>query len=289
MRLIAHAKINWTLSVLSQREDGYHVLEMLMQSIGLSDTLEITEDAGLAFSIVGRAPVPSGADNLVMRAAEAIRGYAGVRRGAHIRLKKRIPVGAGLGGGSADAAATLLGLDRLWGLNLRAEELEGIALSLGADVPFCLTGGLAHAQGVGERLTHLPLPPPVDLVVIKPTAGLSTPTVFRTYDALQTKPVNPDTQKAARALSVGDLPGLASSMGNALTPAAASIRPEIIDCIQALEHYGALRAQMTGSGSAVIGLFSSPDAAARAEQACGRFWRSVRTRTAPCGVSILSL
>ncbi len=289
MRLIAHAKINWTLAVTGRRPDGYHDLDMLMQSVWLGDTLELHPADSFTLSLMGGPRVPSGGDNLVLKAAEVIRDAAQVRRGARITLKKRIPVGAGLGGGSADAAAILLGLNELWDLRFSGEELSSLALAIGADVPFCMLGGLARAQGVGEILTEYPSPAPFELVIVQPCEGLSTPSVFKAYDALPEKAWGPRTDDALRALCAGDAPGVAASMGNALMRAAIPMRPDIAVCAQALEHFGALRAQMTGSGSAVVGLFDTPDHAAHAARACSRIWRRCfQTRTVNCGVSIIS-
>jgi len=289
MRLIAHGKVNWTLSVLGQREDGYHELDMLMQSVRLGDQIELYEADELSLGIVGRMLVPDDGSNLILRAAEVVRAALGVKRGARILLRKHIPISAGLGGGSADAAATLVGLNRLWDLGLTDPELRALALQVGADVPFCVTGGLARAEGVGERLTPLETTTRLDLAIIKPTNGLSTPAVFGAYDMLAQKPRNPNTDAVARALVDGDRQGLANNMHNALQQVATPLRPEIATCIQAMEHLGALRAQMTGSGSAVIGLFESTAAAACAVRACARIWpHSFRTHTMDRGLSILS-
>jgi len=237
--------------------------------------------------VTGKAPVPKDGNNLVLRAAELVRETMGVARGARILLRKRVPVCAGLGGGSADAAAVLLGLNALWGLGLGDQEIRALALAIGADVPFCVTGGLARAKGVGELLKRLDTPPRLELVIVRPAAGLSTPAVFAAYDGLAEKPKNPDTEAAMHALIAGDAGILAKTMGNALQGAAISLQPEIAVCVQALEHFGALRAQMTGSGSAVIGLFASADEASRAARALKRVWRhTFHTHTVGQGVSI---
>lgn len=287
MRIKARAKVNWTLSVLGQRGDGYHELDMLMQSIQLSDTLNIKEAGELSLALDGQAQVPSDGANLVLKAASLLREITNTKRGAQIRLKKAIPVSAGLGGGSADAAAALVGLNRLWGLGLSEKDLAALALKVGADVPFCLIGGLARARGVGDVLAPLQCRTGFHLVIVKPTIGLSTPAVFAAYDAMPHKPRGPAPDAATRAVTEGDASALAGAMGNALQPAAILLRPEIAVCIQALEHMGALRAQMTGSGSAVIGLYATPDAAARATAACRRIWRQCFcTRTVDHGISI---
>ena len=154
MHVVARAKINWTLDIVGKREDGYHLMDMLMQPVELADelTLEKTEN-GLTLTVSGYPRVKAGPDNLALRAAQALQAQTGYRGGASIHLHKRIPVGAGLGGGSADAAGVLAGLNRLWETGLTQPELEALGLRLGADVPFCLRGGLQRAQGVGEKLS----------------------------------------------------------------------------------------------------------------------------------------
>ncbi|MCL1965439.1 MAG: 4-(cytidine 5'-diphospho)-2-C-methyl-D-erythritol kinase [Firmicutes bacterium] len=289
MQITAHAKLNWTLSVLGRREDGYHELDTLMQSVALGDSIEMEHGDGLTLALAGKAAVPQDRSNLALRAADVLRKAMGVTAGARILLRKRIPVSAGLGGGSADAAAVLTGLSALWGLSVSDHDLKALALVIGADVPFCLTGGLARARGVGEALTRLDTPAPLEVVIVKPTAGLSTPAVFAAYDKLEKKPSNPDSDAATRALTAGNKRMLAAAMGNALQAAAVPLAPEIALCAQALEHLGALRAQMTGSGSAVIGLFASAKEAAAAANACRRLWKhTFHTRTVDRGVSIIA-
>lgn len=150
--------------------------------------------------------MPSGDGNLVLRAARRLREAAGVAQGARITMKKRIPVGAGLGGGSADAAAVLLGLNALWNLHMGWQDLRALARSLGSDIPFCMVGGLRRVRGTGEQLEALPCGAPFHLVIVQPCAGLSTPKVFAAYDALAVRPRNPDIEAAVAALAQGDPP-----------------------------------------------------------------------------------
>ena len=173
----ANAKINWSLSVLGVRPDGYHELDMLMQSVSLHDTLAFEESDGLSLSVDGR-PAAWDEKNLVCRAASLLRARCGQTRGVRVSLVKRIPAMAGLGGGSADGAATLLALNRLWELNLPMTELLSLGLSLGADFPFCLTGGLQRVRGVGELLQPLDAPSSPGLLLVMPDEGLSTGAVF---------------------------------------------------------------------------------------------------------------
>lgn len=271
LSLSAHAKINWSLAVLGRRSDGYHLLDTVMQSIALSDTLTFAPSDALSLSIDGPVALPDGGDNLVLRAAKLLQQACGVSAGASIGLTKRIPVGAGLGGGSADAAQTLVGLNRLWSLSLTEQELSAFALQLGADVPFCLRGGAARAQGIGEVLTPLPPLKMRHLVLVQPEKGLSTPSVFRCYDG-QPPAQNPDIEALIAALIGEDEGMLHLTMRNALQPAAILLQPGIRDCLDALLKQGATHAMMTGSGSAVFGLFPDSTSAAIAGERLRNRW-----------------
>lgn len=252
MILRAPAKINWTLNVTGVRPDGYHELDMLMQTVELHDVLEIEEDERLTLSC-DREDAPCDERNLVMRAARALQAACGCKRGARMRLAKRIPSQAGLGGGSSDCASALRGLNALWGLNLDEERLREIGLRLGADVPFCLTGGMCRARGLGEALTPLPSRSR-RVLLVKPAQGLSTPEVFHAFDR-QAKPDSADNEAAARALALGDDELLARSARNMLTDAAISLCPEVRETLCALRELGASFCAMSGSGSACLALF----------------------------------
>ena len=271
MRLQARAKINWSLDITGQREDGYHLMDMLMQPVTLHDivTLESAEEISLTTS--GSPLLPPSEEHLALRAARALAKHTGCTRGAAIHVEKHIPVGAGMGGGSADAAAVLCGLNRLWELGLSQEELERIGLTLGADVPFCLRGGLTRTTGVGERMEPLPCSRTWPLVVIQPCEGLSTGAVFKAYHQQETV-LRPATDEAARALETGDLPLLAKSLGNVLQPVSGQMRPEIDEAIRALRAQGAAVALMTGSGSAVFGVFAEDAKACSACETLRQRW-----------------
>ena len=202
MRIAARAKINWTLDIVGKREDGYHLMDMLMQPISLADDITLLPQEELTLSVSGFPRVNPGPENLALRAAVLLKQATGYTGGASIHVHKRIPVGAGMGGGSADAAGVLAGLNRLWGTGLTQAELETLGLQLGADVPFCLRGGLQRAQGVGELLTPLPCGGLYWLVVIQPCPGLSTKEVFSRF-SLEACEGKPDTQGAAEALAQG--------------------------------------------------------------------------------------
>lgn len=279
MKVEARGKINWTLDVTGRRADGYHLLDMLMQPIALHDTLELSPADGLSLTIDGAPGLSVGEDNLILRSARALQTAYGVSRGAAITLFKRIPMGAGLGGGSADAAAALKGLSELWGIEASLPELCAIGEGLGADVPFCLHDAPRRARGIGEILT------PTEsraypLVLLQPCAALSTREVFAAYHASpDIKP--PDTERAAQALSGGDLAALRACAGNVLEGASIPLRPEIAQAKAALYDHGAAFSQMTGSGSVVFGAFEDRETAARAWEALKEQWNTcILTETA---------
>lgn len=286
MHVLARAKINWTLDIVGKREDGYHLMDMLMQPVELADELTLDKaENGLTLTVSGYPRVKAGPDNLALRAAQALRECTGYRGGASIHLHKRIPVGAGLGGGSADAAGVLAGLNRLWETGLTQPELEALGLRLGADVPFCLRGGLQRAQGVGEELTPMACGGLFWLVILQPCPGLSTREVFGRF-RLDARENRPDTLAAAAALAAGDWRGLCRSLGNVLQGVSAELRPEIGEGIAALREHGAAGAWMTGSGSAVFGLFTRAQVAREAQQELHRRWRSC-FMTHTCQESVL--
>ena len=280
--LKAHAKINWTLDILGTRQDGYHLMDMLMQSVEMHDTLWLEEadtltleDAaqvqsarnGSTADDLSSAAVTYDENNLVFRAAKKLREYCRVEKGARMRLLKAIPSGAGMGGGSADAAAVLRGLVQLWNLDISEGELLKLGLSLGADIPFMLTGGLARVGGIGEEITPLSPAPAVHLVMLQPCGGLSTKEVFSAFDALDAALLaRPQTDAAQSALLSGDLSELGSAMNNVLEGVSVKARPAIGEAAKALESLGAVRGMMTGSGSVVYGVFENQESASAAAE-----------------------
>ena len=262
----APAKINWSLSICGDRPDGYHDLDMLMQSIELSDELTFETSRWLTLDVNGQR-LPSGDRNLVIRAANALNDAMGKRLGARITLKKYIPARAGLGGGSADCAATLLALNHMWNLHLPLRTLQQIGLNLGADVPFCLQRGLCRAQGVGEILTPREDAPVIPLAMITPGGGLSTPAVFKAWNA-GGYPMTPvKTDALADALLAGDLARAQELAHNDLEAPAISLMPEIGQLIEKFRSLGARFVRMTGSGSTVFAAFDSDEAAQAAVDA----------------------
>ena len=290
LRIQARAKVNWTLDVVGVLPNGYHDLDMLMQSVTLCDqiTIEDADDLTLTIRGQGGSFVPADDTNLVLRAANALREQTGCRKGARMMLRKYIPVAAGMGGGSSDAAAALKGLNVRWGLGLSDDELERIGLTIGADVPFCIRGGLQRAQGVGERLTPVPLKRPLYLVAFQPCRGLSTKEVFTALheDGIRDED-RPDNEAAQRALAAGDVRLLGRSLGNVLEPVSRRMRPDIDKAIRDIEASGAVGARMTGSGSAVFGVYLHAGACRKAAQELAKTYPTCRMmRTAECGVLI---
>jgi len=255
MRLVAEAfaKVNRSLVVLGKRPDGFHELDTVFQAVGLSDRLTFETSVGLSLE-VDDPSIPSGAENLVLRAARALAASAGVPARAAITLEKRIPSGGGLGGGSSDAAVALLGLSALWGLDLPVGGLAEIGASVGSDVPFFLYGGTARGLGRGERIAPLPDLPSAGVVLVMPPFPVATPAVFGRLGAPAWDGRSGEEADAAGAPDRNDL-----------EPAAEALFPALREVREALAAAGAEQARLSGSGSTVFGLF--PDLATASEAA----------------------
>ena len=259
----AFAKLNLTLDVLDRRPDGYHNLSSVMQTISVRDDVElILNDSGRWSLICDREDVPKDETNLAWRAAEIIFQTLGGRPdGLEIRLTKRIPSGAGLGGGSADAAAVLRALNRWREYPLSVYALCELGAQVGSDVPFCVLCGTALVEGRGERLTKLADAPEMFYVVCKPKLSFSTPELYRKLDETHVTQ-HPDAQQMQSALLSGDLEAVGKALGNVFEEAVVLDNPEINYIKSIFMTYGAYGAQMTGSGSAVFGIFDSFEYAA---------------------------
>lgn len=263
----AYAKINLTLDVLSKRADGYHELRSVMQTVSLCDDVEIDVDTGKPWKLVCDAPaIPADERNLAWRAARTFferigRGPDGVE----IRIRKRIPSEAGLAGGSADAAAVLRALNRWAGSPFSVEALCALGAQVGSDVPFCVLGGTALAEGRGERLTKLPAAPELQLVICKPPVAFHTPELFRRLDRVEIK-ARPDTDAMLSALQEGDGGRIAELLCNVFEQAVPDDE-DVGSIKKLLADNGALGEVMTGSGSAVFGVFRCPNCAERACEA----------------------
>ncbi len=274
MEISASAKINLTLDILRKREDGYHDLQMVMQSVSLADELTVTPARGGAGTAVADLHfLPTGGKNLAQIAAAAFRAATGLGGEVDVSIRKHVPVCAGLAGGSADAAAVLHAMNELAGAGLSRPELAQIGERVGSDVPFCVLGGTALAEGRGERLTPLPPLPPCHIVICKPPFSISTPQLFGRVNVRKIVR-RPDTAGVAAALEAGDLAGVARRMYNVFEDVLEPRRlVEINEIKSVLIDCGALGASMSGSGPSVFGLFEDE---ARARDACGRLRESYR-------------
>ena len=263
----APAKLNLGLEVVGRREDGYHEIATVFQTIDLVDDLVLEPAPELELQVSGLV-VPGGEENLVMQAARLLAARAGNGRGARISLHKRIRAGAGLGGGSSDAAAALLGLNRLWGIGLSYRDLRELASELGADVPFFLVAGTALGLGRGDAVIPLPQLPALAVALVSPEEGLSTQEVFQSGNFSLTNicKYNIITRFAHHYLT-GQ--GLDQLVRNDLQPAATELLPRIGFLCEGLREAGALATSMTGSGSSVYGLFQEESEARRALERCG--------------------
>ena len=266
LTLQAPAKINLTLDILGTRPDGYHEMYMVMQSVSLWD--EITLDLGSPGGVraeSGLRFLPNDKGNLAVAAALAFRQATGQTwEDLRIGLQKHIPVCAGTAGGSSDAAAVLRGLNALTGAGLSLEELAKIGEAVGSDVPYCVLGGTALAQGRGEILTPLPSLPPCHIILCKPAFSISTPALFREWDKKKRR-LRPDTKGMLKALAQGDLVGVGRRMFNVFEGVLAPQHRREIDSIKnTFIQAGALGAAMSGSGPTVLGLFDREDLAKEA-------------------------
>ena len=274
--LLAYGKVNLTLAVTGRRQDGYHTLCGVMQSIGLGNRLTLAasprNSGEPAVSLRCDDPqLPTDRRNTAAKAAFAFLEEAGLQTQAHLAVfvEKRIPYQAGLGSASADAAGVLAGANALFGRPLSQKRLLSLAASVGADVPFCLTGGTQRAEGIGEILTPLSVLPACALLIAKPPEGVSTPEAYARFDALP-HPARPDCAALEAALAAGNLAEIASACGNAFEQCCPVPAVGMLNI--AMREAGALGGAMSGSGPAVFGIFSNRQAACAAkEQLAPRF------------------
>ena len=262
----AYAKLNLTLDVLGKRADGYHDLQSVMQTVSLCDDIELDIGTGKDWCLKCTQPdIPADGRNLAWKAAKLFCDTLGKDpQGLEIRIGKRIPSGAGMGGGSADAAAVLRALNRFYGEPLSGTQLADLGARIGSDVPFCVLGGTAMAEGRGEILR--PIPPMLDCTILgcKPEFSVSTPELYRKIDEVAIAR-HPDNQQMEAALNAGDLNGLARCVYNVFDPVVAAQHEEIDRIKQICNDCGALASQMTGSGSVVFAIFDDLSSARKAE------------------------
>ena len=256
----AYGKINLALDITGKREDGYHLVRMILQTVDLYDLVTVEQQAeGIALTC-DDPRLPAGEPNLAYKAARAMIRAFDLPGGVKIHIEKHIPMEGGMAGGSSDAAAVILGMDELYDLHAEMEQLDEIAITLGADVPFCLRKGTYLAEGIGEKLTELPHAPHCDLVLIVPDFGISTAWAYAKADEMEDL-TRPDIQGMIKAIEKQDAMKMASGMGNVLEQVAIRKYPEIQTIKEKLLQNGAFGAMMTGSGSVIFGLFDDPEKA----------------------------
>ena len=271
MRLQAFAKINLGLDVLGKREDGYHEVRMIMQTIRMYDQLDMRKSVEPGIHLTtNKKYIPVDENNLVWRAAKLMMDTCGIIEGVSIHLHKVIPVAAGMAGGSSDAAATLVGMNRLFHCGLSKEKLMELGVQIGADVPYCVLRGTALAEGIGEKLTVLPPMPDCWILIGKPGISVSTKYVYTTLD-LNTDTVHPDIDGMKKALEDGNLYGITERMGNVLQDVTIPAYPEVERIKEQMKTLGAVNAMMSGSGPTVFGIFDNEE---KAQDACQKLRES---------------
>ncbi len=272
----ASAKINLSLDVHCKRADGYHEVEMVMTMVDLADRLELAPlpaEAGVVLSTAA-GYIPTDEKNVAVQAAKLFKAHFGIAQGVHISLDKRIPVAAGLAGGSSDAAATLRGLNRLWNVGASFEELEQLGAQIGSDVPFCVSGGTVLATGRGEVLHRLPMPPHAYVVLCKPAVHVSTADIYKKL-RMDDIAHRPHTAQLVQALHRRDYGGMCQSLGNVLEPITREIHPEVQTIQETMTRLGADAVRMSGSGPTVYGIFQREAKATKMVTLLKNHWKDV--------------
>lgn len=260
----AMAKINLGLDVLRRRENGYHDVKMIMQTVNIYDTLDFVklQDSKIVVK-TDTMELPTDENNLIYKAAKLLFDRCGVKEGVEITLTKRIPIAAGMAGGSTDAAAALVGINTLFDLNLSMDDLKEIGVKIGADVPYCIEGGTALSEGIGEILTKLPDAPECFVVVAKPEISVSTKYVYENLHANELKE-HPDIDGMVEAIREGNLDGVCKRMENVLETVTETKYPVISELKQLLKEAGAENSLMSGSGPTVFAIFKEEEPAKKA-------------------------
>lgn len=274
IRLKARAKINLTLDVTGKRQDGYHTLKMLMQTVKLYDGVYLKKIEKPVIKMKTNLEwLPVDEKNLAYRAAQLLRDACDIKEGVFIQLEKRIPVAAGLAGGSADCAAVLFGMNRLFSLGLSQKELMGFALQLGTDIPYCLMRGTVLAEGVGEVLTPVTPPcPPFHVVLAKLPVGVSTAFVYQNL-TLSGETEHPNTEQMLECIKNQDIGGIGKNLSNVLETVTIALHPKIQKIKEDLMEMGAEGALMSGSGPTVFGIFRNKEQAKKAARFLRRRYR----------------
>lgn len=261
LELKAYAKINLGLDVLRKRKDGYHDVKMVMQTVDLYDVLKISELNEDEIELESSLQIlPVNEDNIVYRACKLIKDEYDIKKGVKIYIDKHIPIAAGLAGGSADAAAALIGLNRMFDLNIPKEQLMEYGVSLGADVPFCIMRGTALSEGIGEKLTRLSPLPDCYILIAKPAVNVSTRKVYQSL-RLDEISYHPNIDKLVKSLDKQDLKEITVSQGNLLETVTIPMHEEIMDLKVLIRRCGAVNPIMSGSGPTVFGIFEDEDMA----------------------------
>lgn len=260
----AYAKVNLGLDVIRRREDGYHEVRMIMQTVDICDVLTFTrqERPGIVVT-TDKEELPGDESNLIYKAARLVTETCSVREGIKIELQKRIPMAAGMAGGSTDAAAVFHGMNEMFGLGMDEDEMCALGVKIGADIPYCIKGGTALAEGIGEILTKLPDAPACVVLVAKPDIDVSTKYVYENLHA-ESLEYHPDIDGMRAAIEEGDLRGMAERMGNVLETVTVNAYPVIREIKEVMKKSGAWNALMSGSGPTVFGIFGEEEKARKA-------------------------
>lgn len=265
LNLKCRAKINLSIDVIGKREDDYHLVEMIMQTIDLYDNVNIEEiDSGIIIDSDNEY-VPTDSSNIAYKAADLIKRKFNINKGVKIRINKNIPVAAGLAGGSTNAAAVLVGLDKIWNLKLTEDHLMELGLQLGADVPFCILGGAAIAEGIGEKLSRIKGLENIKILICKPEIFVSTKWVYENMD-INGLSKRPNTKKLLNNLKENDVQALAKNMCNVLESVTENEYTQIKEIKEKMIEHHALGSMMSGSGPTVFGIFDDLACAQKAKE-----------------------
>ncbi len=262
----AYAKINLSLDVTGRLDNGYHLVDMIMQTVNIYDELSFERTDGEIVLESDCGELPLDENNLIYKAIRLIQEECGVTGGLRVFLKKNIPIAAGMAGGSTDCAATLMAMDELYGLKLGTKRLMELGVKLGADVPYCILGGTARAQGIGEKLTRLPNCPTMKLLVAKPDLNVSTKEVYTGLDALENLPHH-GVDDMVRAIESGNGRAVAAGLGNVLECVTIPLHPVIREIKDRMLELGAINSLMSGSGPTVFGIYEKDEELQKAYEA----------------------
>lgn len=267
IELKSRAKINLSIDVLGKTENGYHLVEMIMQTIDLYDVIRIKELSTNGVVIKSNScDIPLDNDNIVYKAIELLKQRFNINKGIEVFIEKNIPVAAGMAGGSSNAAAVLVGLNQLWGLDLTEKQLQEIGLNLGADVPFCISGKPALAQNIGEKLNNIKgLPKNINILICKPDLFVSTKDVYEGLD-LENLNGRPNNKFLIECLEKEDIKSLAKNMSNVLEGVTSKMHNEIGEIEKVITANNALGTMMSGSGPTVFGLFDKKEDALKCKE-----------------------